>query len=180
MKPRLHHPLLQLTPTAAESSRLENTRRAELVRTRHRYQPGRIDWQKIQIKPRSNINGKKKHQKIKRTSVRPPFIVVAANQANTHPTNTEAGWKPPPDSTRLAMDGRLPSPPPCSHSPFTDFRKWAETRATHVDSGLRRSRRESTVSTQRSLFLIFCLVFVVSRAMWAKWGGEVTWLLFCF
>lgn len=164
---------------AAESSRHENTRRAELVQTCHRYQPGWIDWQKIQRKPRANINGKntgkKKHQKMKRTRVRPPFNVVTANQANTRPTNMEAGCKPPPDSTRLVMDGPLPST--ASLLPSTDFRKSAETRATHVDSGLRRSRRESTVSTQRSLFLIFCLVSVVSRA---KWGGEVTWLLFCF
>lgn len=41
---------------------------------------------------------------------------------------------------------------------------------TYVDSGLQRSQRESTVSTQRSLFLIFCLVFV-STAKWADMGG---------
>lgn len=63
--------------------------------------------------------------------------------------------------------------------PSTDFRTSAKICVTYVDSGLQRSERESTVSTQRSLFLIFCLVFVFLRRSGQTWGGGVTWLLFC-
>lgn len=55
--------------------------------------------------------------------------------------------------------------------PSTDFRTSAKICVTYVDSGLQRSERESTVSTQRSLFLIFCLVFVFLRRSGQTWGG---------
>lgn len=56
------------------------------------------------------------------------------------------------------------SPPPLT-PPSTHFRTLERICVTHVDSGLRRSQRESRVWTQSSLFLIFVSFLF-------RWAGE--------
>lgn len=73
----------------------------------------------------------------------PPRLAECSNSGQSKPP-----LRPPPPTLH----------PPCTTSllpPSTDFRTSAEICVTYVDSGLQRSQRESTVSTQRSLFLIF-------------------------
>lgn len=93
--------------------------------------------------------------------------------------STEASWvlelQPTQGSVR---EGLHPPPPPPTAPPpptSTHFRTSAEICVTHVDSGLRRSRREFPVSTQRFLFLIFCFclfLFFMGEAGRVGGAGE--------